>query len=54
MVLCEEIKKASLIMNKLVELNLNGTKSRQGELGPAIPELEIVISQLLEFGADCI
>ena len=48
MVLSEELQQASLIINELVELNLKGTKSMQGELGPTIPELEIVISQLLE------
>ena len=54
MALSEELQQASLIINEQVELNLNGTKSRHGELGPAILELEIVISQLLEFWADCI
>ena len=48
MALSEELQQASLIINELVELKLKGTKSRKGELGPAIPELEIVISQLLE------
>ena len=48
MVLSEEIQQESLIMNELVDINLKGTKFIHGELGPTIPELEIVISQLLE------
>ena len=48
MVLREELQQASLIINEMVELKLKGTKSRMGELGPTILELEIVISQLQE------
>ena len=49
MVLHEELQQASIIINELVNLELKGTKSRKGELGPTILELEIiVISQLLE------
>ena len=48
MVLSKEIQQESLIINELLEINLKGTKSMQGELGPTITELDIVISQLLE------
>ena len=48
MVLSEELQQASLIINELVDLNLKGTKSRQGELGLAIIELETLISKILE------